>query len=387
MTTFAAVSAGPVIHRLAWAIVHSVWQLAAVSLLLACGLYLFRRRSANLRYVVACGALSISAVLPAITFWALPAVQGQAETVVAPPAINLPNAGLPRHGPAAYQPAARVGPGADLTMPASTTTRNWRLRSAAFVESNVAWIVAAWVAGVCVLSLRIVGSWIRAQGLRRFETDPPPAGWDARLADMARRLGLHKPIQLLQSRLARVPTVLGHLRPVILLPVAALTGLMPQQIEAILAHELAHIRRHDYLVNLLQVLAETVLFYHPAVWWMSRRIRIERENCCDDMAIDLCGDRFGYIRALVSMEELRDVPAPQTRGRMAGYFPARPRSPFAWCSGTADATIRTMDGRPGRACRSRDYRPGVRIRRGRGILSGCSRPGLCRCRDGKSRRG
>ena len=87
-----------------------------------------------------------------------------------------------------------------------------------------------------------------------------------------------------------MPTVIGWLKPVVLLPASALAGLAPQQLEAILAHELAHIRRHDYLVNLLQTLVETLLFYHPAVWWLSRRIRIERENCCDDLAVSLCGD-------------------------------------------------------------------------------------------------
>ena len=95
------------------------------------------------------------------------------------------------------------------------------------------------------------------------------------------------------------------MKPVVLLPASALAGLTPQQLEAILAHELAHIRRHDYLVNLLQTLVETLLFYHPAVWWLSRRIRIERENCCDDLAVSLCGDPCTYARALADLEALR----------------------------------------------------------------------------------
>jgi hypothetical protein len=102
-----------------------------------------------------------------------------------------------------------------------------------------------------------------------------------------------------------VPTALGILRPAILLPVCAVTGLSPEAIEAVLAHELAHIRRHDYLVNLLQTATEILLFYHPAVWWVSRRIRIERENCCDDLAVVATGDSRGYVRALVVLEEIR----------------------------------------------------------------------------------
>ena len=105
--------------------------------------------------------------------------------------------------------------------------------------------------------------------------------------------------------MVEVPTVIGWLRPVVLMPASALSGMGPQQLEAILAHELAHIRRHDYLVNLLQTLVETLLFYHPAVWWLSGRIRVERENCCDDLAVSLCGDPYTYAKALADLEELR----------------------------------------------------------------------------------
>ena len=104
-----------------------------------------------------------------------------------------------------------------------------------------------------------------------------------------------------------MPTVIGWLKPVVLLPASALAGLAPNQIEAILAHELAHIRRHDYLVNLCRRVVETLLFYHPAVWWLSRRIRAERENCCDDLAVSLCGDPVAYAAALAELEGLRST--------------------------------------------------------------------------------
>src|SRR4029453_16064180 len=102
-----------------------------------------------------------------------------------------------------------------------------------------------------------------------------------------------------------VPTVIGWMRPVILLPVAAVAALTPAQVEAILAHELSHIRRHDYAVNLLQTIAETLLFYHPAVWWVSKRIRAEREHCCDDVAVRVCGDAVSYAHALAELESWR----------------------------------------------------------------------------------
>ena len=102
-----------------------------------------------------------------------------------------------------------------------------------------------------------------------------------------------------------MPIVLGHLKPVVVLPAAVLTGLSASQIEAILAHELAHVRRHDYLVNLAQTVVETLLFYHPAVWWVSRQVRDAREHCCDDLAVAVCDSRKTYVHALLGMEELR----------------------------------------------------------------------------------
>ena len=122
---------------------------------------------------------------------------------------------------------------------------------------------------------------------------------------LSRRLHIARHVRLLESTIVDVPTVIGWIKPVILMPASALAGLTPHQLEAILAHELAHIRRHDYLVNLLQTVVETLLFYHPAVWWLSRRIRAERENCCDDLAVSLCGDPYTYAQALADLEELR----------------------------------------------------------------------------------
>src|SRR4030095_13888079 len=116
---------------------------------------------------------------------------------------------------------------------------------------------------------------------------------------------LFRSVHVVESIAVEVPTVIGWMRPVILLPVAAVAALTPAQVEAILAHELAHIRRHDYAVNLLQTTAETLLFYHPAVWWISKRIRAEREHCCDDVAVRVCGDAVSYAHALAELEAWR----------------------------------------------------------------------------------
>jgi beta-lactamase regulating signal transducer with metallopeptidase domain len=177
---------------------------------------------------------------------------------------------------------------------------------------GVSWIgrlVPVWLAGVAGLSLRLIGGWIVLERLRRRATRPLPAALEDRCRRLRQRLGLARRVRFMQSSLVAVPVVIGWLRPVVLIPAAALTGLSPAQIDQIILHELAHVRRLDAFANLFQILVETLLFYHPAVWWVSRRIRIERENCCDDVAVGIAGDRLGYARALTLLEGGRDLPA------------------------------------------------------------------------------
>jgi uncharacterized protein (TIGR03435 family) len=134
---------------------------------------------------------------------------------------------------------------------------------------------------------------------------PAPAEWRRTLRELGARIGVSRPVELLVSALVQVPTVVGWIRPVVLVPVGALAGLPPEHVEALLIHELAHIRRHDYLVNMLQSVAEALLFYHPAVWWVSGHIRAERELCCDDVAVSASGDVLTYARALAELESCR----------------------------------------------------------------------------------
>jgi hypothetical protein len=144
-----------------------------------------------------------------------------------------------------------------------------------------------------------------AQRLRHSGVSPAPPEWQERAIRLMQRLAISTPVRVCESAIAEVPSVIGWLRPVVLIPASALSGLSPEQLETILAHELAHVRRHDYLINLLQTAIETLLFYHPAVWSVGNRIRAERENCCDDLAVEVCGDAFVYARALADLEQLR----------------------------------------------------------------------------------
>jgi protein involved in polysaccharide export with SLBB domain len=175
-------------------------------------------------------------------------------------------------------------------------------------QRAIPWLAAAWALGVIVLSIRHLGGWLLLRKLRRANHPLSDDPWPQVLARLVARLKIQRRVQLARSALVDAPSVIGWLKPLILVPASAIAGLSPQELEGILAHELAHVRRNDYLVNLLQTLIETLLFYHPAVWWIGHVIRRERENCCDDLAAQVCGDARVYAGALARLEELRGVP-------------------------------------------------------------------------------
>jgi len=311
--TVETVLSHPIVPRLGWTLVHFVWQGAAVAVLLAVVMLLLRHRSANSRYVAACTALLLMAALPLITVQmvSLPVVMEDKPVLVEPASADLRAempSGLPvptSVAPADYERSGILRGGTAVPPIASHARLPWWKRVSYLFEPTLPWVVCGWLVGVLALSLRLLGGWVQAQRLKRRFVQPASDRWRAILADLARRLRVSRPVRLLESTLAKVPTVVGWFRPVVLLPAGVLTGLSPLQVEALIAHELAHIRRYDYLVNLLQTVIETLLFYHPAVWWVSHRIRVEREHCCDDLAVAACGDALSYARALAELEQLR----------------------------------------------------------------------------------
>jgi len=171
--------------------------------------------------------------------------------------------------------------------------------------SPLPWLGAIWIAGALAYQLRTLASYFLALRHRRRGVCCPPDYWQLRLNELRAMLCVSGPVRLLESSLAEVPIVIGHIRPFILMPVGLLANLPVQQVETILLHELAHIRRYDYLVNLLQTAIEGLLFYHPALWWFSGVVRAERENCCDDLVVAISGDAHEYAAALAALEENR----------------------------------------------------------------------------------
>jgi beta-lactamase regulating signal transducer with metallopeptidase domain len=319
-----------VVERLGWVLVHSLWQFALVALLAGAFVRALPRGSAGTRYGVLVFAMALSLTAP-LASWVLQpdnAPDGSAGRVESVPALVLQGATSrvtdtsPRAGdssmpgapetavPAPAQPTAQGAlekPRASMS-PAQTNIRptpTWRERAAKALRPWLAWLVAGWGLGVMVCSLRPLLGWHMLWRLRRVGVSAAPDEVLAALRRMSERLGLRRAVHVLQSTLTRVPVMIGYVRPVILLPVGLVTSIPAAHLDAILAHELAHVRRHDFLINLLQTLVETIFFYHPAVWWLSRRIRVEREHCCDDLAVHVLGNRVEYGRALLAIEEQR----------------------------------------------------------------------------------
>jgi beta-lactamase regulating signal transducer with metallopeptidase domain/HEAT repeat protein len=292
-------------QALGWALVHFLWQGAALAVLLALALAVTRQTAARTRYALSLATLAAMLVLPIVTAARLhrtqppPAAIAIAETGVAPIATRYDESG------ADNAPAVTTAP-APATRVATISTRLSGIRR--LLDPALPWLVVVWVVGVVVFSIRLARGWAAARTLRTHGTTPAAAPLVAMLERLTARLRVRRSVALLESALVQVPAVVGWLRPVILVPASALTGLSPQQLELLIAHELAHVRRYDYLVNLAQSVVETLLFYHPGVWWVSRRIREERENCCDDLVVRIAGDAHLYATALVGMERLRSEP-------------------------------------------------------------------------------
>jgi GWxTD domain-containing protein len=276
----------PLIHAVGWSLLHFLWEGAIVALLLTSALRLLSNRSSQLRYMAACCALVLMAASPLVTFGLLvvnssAADQAFSHAIVGSNQLLIPFTSL-----------------SEPTMP-------WVARLAESFDRSLPWVIAVWLTGTTLLLCRLNIGLIVAQRMKSIATQPSSMELQTVFHRLSRRLGVVRPVSLMNSALVQVPTVIGWLRPAVLLPVGCLTGLSTIQIEAIFAHELAHIRQHDYLVSVFQSIVEAVLFYHPAVWWVSKQVRGERENSCDDLAVKISGDPLAYAKALSFLEERR----------------------------------------------------------------------------------
>lgn len=280
-----------VISSLAWALLHFLWQGTALAALAAGAMALVRR--ASTRYLIAVAVLALMFVAPVATF---------CFYLLGPVAV----------APGPYSmPPLRPIPSPSGTTPSASGSH--RILSAQAMAASsldaLPWLVEAWLVGVAFFSLRSAGGFFLLERERRRQSSV----LQARLSELCRvlqqQLGIRRAIQFRECTWLQAPAVIGWFRPIVFLPVSAVTGLSEEQLRLVIAHELAHIRRYDAFLNVFQICLETLLFYHPAVWWLNRRIRAEREHCCDERAVALCGNAVEYARALTLMEEWRSAPA------------------------------------------------------------------------------
>ena len=267
-------------QALGWTLLHSLWQ-AALTAALFYGVRL-ARLSPQRTYGWAVGAM-IGIVLAAIITFSLQ-YQPQAVTHSASfDTISYTSTDLPT-----AEAAPSVGYRTQSVM-------QW-------VDQRTEWIVGLWLVGLLLFSTRFFGSWWYLQRLKQRGTQLL-SPWQSRVNVLAQRLSIRRAVTFRVSTRATVPMVIGQWKPMILMPLSIMSNLPSEQIEAIIVHELAHVRRQDYLINLLQSLVEVLFFYHPAVWWLSSVVREEREKCCDDLAVAACGSSLVYAKALLYAQE------------------------------------------------------------------------------------
>ncbi|MGZ4815811.1 MAG: M56 family metallopeptidase, partial [Terriglobales bacterium] len=277
-------------QSLGWALLHFLWQGTALAALAAAGMAVCRR--ASTRYLVGVGALALMLLAPLATCF----FYSQQHSGVADAAkSSSPLA-------AAVQSFARGG------IAASGSAQHLIESSSVSSRNALPWLVEAWLLGVAFFSLRSAGGFLLLERERRKRSTVVSPQILEICYNLQDQLGLDRAIEYCECAWLQAPAVIGWFRPIVFLPVSALTGLSEDQLQAVIAHELAHIQRFDPFVNVFQVCVETLLFYHPAVWWLNKRIRAEREHCCDDVAVTLCGNAVEYARALTLMEEWRSAP-------------------------------------------------------------------------------
>lgn len=280
------------LHALGATLFHSLWL--GILLALASGLVMFstRKSTATLRYNLLTICLCLFVVSVFVVFGS---------------ELQKP---LPVTGHAEINHVSKISHDTRINQPAIKDVQynmSSGLNSLVALWNSYAYqIVLIWFFIICIKSIQLLVGLNGIHYLRNNKTHPAGAKWEAKIEILAQRLGIDQKIQIVQSGIAKMPMVVGHFKPLVLVPLGLLSGLSNDEVEAILAHELAHIKRRDYLVNVLQSFIEIVFFFNPAVLWVSNLIKIEREHCCDDLAIDCINDRKNYVQALISCQEFKE---------------------------------------------------------------------------------
>ena len=279
-----------IINAIGWTIFHSIWQGALIAVILGVVLFLASSRSANWRYAVSIIALVIFSLTATITFIQKyePALEDKISSRVIPQKTVQ---------------VSEVYFENPIEQPTKTPGIIEQLKN--YFRQNLSLFVLAWFLGFLFFLLRFAGTVLHLQRIRSYGLKELDVEWLYRSRQLSQKLGIDKFVYVYESARVKIPIALGYLKPIILLPIGMINGLPYTQVEALIAHELSHIKRYDFLVNLLQSFIETIFFYHPAIWWISNQIKEERENCCDDLTISICGDSLAYSKALYNLQHIK----------------------------------------------------------------------------------
>ncbi len=281
------------LESLGWTLLHFCWQAAAIAFVYWLAETALPKVRSQTRYILALAALLLMLVGALATFAYEESSSRFDAPISADTSLSAANASAEASGPVGLSLA---GLGAPVS---ANHDPQWP------VSSLLAWLDIAWLAGVACLSMRTLVGLQLIQRLRKRALMDAPEAVRESFAALCRHLAITRKVSLRVSEHIQGPFAMGVFRAMILLPASALTALTPEQLEVVLMHELAHVRRADYLWNLVQRTIETLFFFHPAVWWIGSKLRQERELCCDDMAVQLCADPLTYATALLRLEEQR----------------------------------------------------------------------------------
>ncbi len=276
------------IDAIAWTLIHSLWQVTLIACVLAAVLYFKRGATSTFRYRISVFSMMVSVVIAYITFWFR--FSGGAESIIS---TGL-NSGIEV-----------------ISIGMIEAQRSWIQAISVYLSEHASIVANFWLLGIVVFSIRLLGGIIYVQRLVRGEKQIADPKLKYAFVKIKDTIGVKQDVLLSESCRVAVPMVIGFIKPVVLFPIGVMNRLSIPEVEAILAHELAHVKRNDYLVNLIQSAAEVIFYYHPAMWWISSMVTSERENCCDDVAINQCGSSLTYAHVLVKLQEQEMMRAPQ----------------------------------------------------------------------------
>lgn len=289
MEFFSNLLPNPAVSAFGWTLIHSIWQGTLLMLIAVAAFYYLRKKSANTRYLTGVGFLFAQVIASVGTF-----IYYYPKTTSAVTDVKT----LARYTALS---TSRTWAEVSRDLPITFKVQMW-------LTAHLHELVICWLIGSGILLVRFAGGWIFTERLRINAKIVMDKEWRARFGVITAKMNISKAVEFRETAKVLTPMVIGTLSPVVLIPIGLLSGFSTAQVEAILAHELAHIRRNDYLINMLQSFVEVIFFFHPAIWWLSEKVRAEREHCCDDIALAVCGDKMSLAHALVKVAEWQATP-------------------------------------------------------------------------------